>query len=56
LLELSERGGMEPGVTRVGVNPLPQYLHGLALATPHLAHFLIEDAGYGDATKIQIDY
>ena len=57
LLKLAERGGMKPYVLGAGVNLLAQNRECLTLATPHLAHLLIEKAVNGNAGKIQIyDY
>ncbi len=56
LLELAQRSRMKPHVLGMRVHLLLQYLESLTLASPHLAHLLIEKACYGDAEKDEIDY
>ena len=56
LLELAERGGMEPYIARVGVYLLTQDAKRRTLALPHLAYLVREEAGDGHACLYQVDY
>ena len=55
LLELSERGGMEPYILCRRIHIGLQRFYRLTLTTPHLTHFLVENAGNGNANEIDID-
>ena len=54
LLELSQRGCMEPDVLGTGIHFLAQDLECLALASPHFPHLLVEAAIDSNSKKIQI--
>ena len=55
LLELAQRGGMHPDVLGIGVYLLFEHGEGLALSTPHLPHFLVEQAENGYACQIEVN-
>ncbi len=55
LLKLAERRRMKPYIPGIRIHLLLQYLESLTLATPHLAHLLIEKAGNGNAPKHEIN-
>ena len=55
LLKLPKRCGMEPYIVCLRVHLLAQHPEGVALATPHLAHLLVELAGDGHAQKVEIN-
>ena len=52
LLELAERGRMEPHVLRLRIDFFPEYADGFALATPHLTNFFVEKARNGNAELV----
>ena len=54
LFKLTQRGGMEPRILGGRVHLLFQYAETFALALPHLAHLLIEQAGYGHTSLDEI--
>ena len=52
LLELAQRGGMEPHILCLGINLLAQFPDGSALSLPHLAHLLAEQRAHGHTEQI----
>ena len=44
LLELTQRGSMEPYVAGLGIYLLAEHTDGIAFATPHLLDLLVEKA------------
>ena len=55
LLELAQRGGVEPQVAGGRVHLLPQDSEGLLFAFHHRRYLLAEECGQPDRTHIQID-
>ena len=55
LLELAQRGSMEPYVAGLGIYLLAKHTDGLALAVPHLTDLLVEKAVDDDTKLVEID-
>ena len=56
LFKFTQRGGMKPYVSSVRVHFLPNRTYGFLLALPHHLHLLVEEAGNGDACKVNEYY
>ena len=55
LLKLAQRGSMKPDILCARMHLVPQQAESLVLATPHLAHLVVETTGHRHTQGIDVD-